>query len=123
MIIPAYIPGWKRPPKELAAVFEPHERFKVQKEVSADHVLFTFAEETIPVMATNTRDEAVMIHKETTLGQSELVARDKIQNITTLKKRKSPQRTDTKDARYDLHPVRNSIDTGISRKHKQSSLN
>ena len=43
MIIPAHIPGWKRPPKELDAVLEPHERFKVDKEVSADHVLFNFA--------------------------------------------------------------------------------
>ena len=33
MTIPAHIPGWKRPPIELAAVFEPHGRFKVDKEV------------------------------------------------------------------------------------------
>ena len=70
MIIPAHISGWKRPPKELAAVFEPHERFKVDKEVNADYILFNFAEETIPEMVTNTGDEAVMIHKNTTLGQS-----------------------------------------------------
>ena len=114
MIIPAHIPGWKRPPIELAAVFEPHERFKVDKEVSADHVLFNFSEETIPVMVTNTGDEAVMIHKDTTLGQSELVAMDKIQNISTLKNRKSPKLTDKKDAKYALKLVKNSIDTGIS---------
>ena len=63
MIIPAHIPGWKRPSIELAAVFEPHERFKVDKEVSADHVLFNFSEETTPVIVSNTRDEATMIHK------------------------------------------------------------
>ena len=113
MIIPAHIPGWKRPPIELAAVFEPQERFKVDKEVSADHVLFNFADETIPVMITNTGDEALMIHKQTTLGQSELVATDKIQNISTLKNRKSPKLTDKKDAKYDLKFVKNSIDTGI----------
>ena len=62
MIIPAHIPGWERPPMKLAAVFEPHEWFKVYKEVSADRVLFMFTEETIPVMVTNTGDEAVMIH-------------------------------------------------------------
>ena len=118
MIIPAHIPGWKRPPIELAAVFEPHERFKVDKEVSADHVLFKFAEETIPVMVTNTGDEAVMIHKGTTLGQSELVATDEIQNISTLKSRKSPKLTDKKDAKYDLKLVKNSIDTGISQEAK-----
>ena len=30
MIIPAYIPGWKRSPIELAAVFEPHEQFEAE---------------------------------------------------------------------------------------------
>ena len=118
MIITAHIPGWKRPPIELAAVFEPHERFKVDKEVSADHVLFNFSEETIPVMVTNTGDEAIMIHKNTTLGQSELVATDKIQNISTLKSRKSPKLTDKKDAKYDLKLVKISIDTGISQEAK-----
>ena len=114
MIIPAHIPGWKRPPIELAAVLEPHERFKVDKEVSDDQVLFNFAEETIQGMVTNTGNGAVMIHKETTLGQSELLATEKIQNISTLKSRKSPKLTDKKDAKYDLKLVENSIDTGIS---------
>ena len=54
MIILAHIPGWKRPPIGLAGVFEPQERLKVDKEVSADHVLFNFAEETNQVMVTNT---------------------------------------------------------------------
>ena len=67
MIISAHIPGWKRPPIELAPVFEPLERFKVNKEVSADQVLFNFAEETIPVMVTNTGDEEDMIYKDSTL--------------------------------------------------------
>ena len=53
MIIPPYIAGWKRSPIELAAVFEPHERFQVQKEFSAAHVLFNFAEEIIRVLAKN----------------------------------------------------------------------
>ena len=118
MIIPTHITGWKRPPIELAAVFEPHELFKVNKEVSADNVLFNFSEETIPVMVTNTGDEAVMIHKETTLGQSELVATDKIQNISTLRNRKSPKLTDKKDAKYDLKLVKKSIDTGFSQEGK-----
>ena len=114
LIIPAHIPEWKRPPIELAAVFEPHERFKVDKEDSADHVLFNFAEATIPVMVTNTGDEAGMIHKDTTLGEFELVAMDKIRNISTFKSRKSSKLTDKKDAKHDLKLVKNSIDTGIS---------
>ena len=69
-------------------------------------------------MVTNTGDEAAMIHKDTTLGQSELVATDKIQNISTLKNSKSPKFTDKKDAKYDLKLVKNSIDTSISQEAK-----
>ena len=65
-------------------------------------------------MVTNNGDEAIKIHKETTLGQSELVATDKIQNISTLKSRKSPKLTNQKDAKYDLNFVKSSVDTGIS---------
>ena len=116
MIIPAHIPhpGMETPPIELTAVFEAHQRFQVDKEGSADHVLFNFAEETISVIVTNTGDEAVMIHKETTLGQYELVATDKIQVISTLKCRKSPKLPDKKDAKHDLKLVKNFIDTGVS---------
>ena len=89
MIRPAHTPGRKRTTIELAVVFEPHIRFKVDKEVSADHVLRNFAEETIPLTVTTTGGEAVMIHKETTLGQSELVATHKIQNISGVKVRKT----------------------------------
>ena len=67
MIIPAHIPGWKPPPMQLAVVFEPHERFLVDNDVSANHVFFVFAGEMIPVMVVNSGDEGVMIHKLTTL--------------------------------------------------------
>ena len=73
MIIPSHIPGWKRPPIALAAVFESHERLNTENQVRADHVMFNFAEEMIPVMVTNCGDEAVMIHRKTILRQSELV--------------------------------------------------
>ena len=65
-------------------MFEPHERFQTENQVSADHVLFNFAEEIILVMVINFGDEAVMIHRKTTLGQSELVKIEKIQKISTL---------------------------------------
>ena len=77
-------------------------------------VLFNFAEETIPVIVTNTENEAVMIHKETTLGQSEPVATDKFQNISTLESCEISKLTDNTDAKYDLKLFKNSIDTGIS---------
>ena len=74
-------------------------------------------------MVTNTGDEAVLIHKDTTLGQSELVATNKIQNISTLKSRKSPKLTDKKDAKYDLKLVKTLPILASPWKQKQSSLN
>ena len=91
MIIIVHITGWKRPTMELAAVLEKHQRFKVDKNVSADHVLFDFAEETIPMMVTNTGDKEVVIHEETTLGQSQLVATGEIENNSTVKSRQKPE--------------------------------
>ena len=55
-----------------------------------------------------------MIQKQTTLGQSEIVARKKIPNISTLKCRKSPKLTNKKHAKYDLNLFKKSTDTGIS---------
>ena len=66
--MPAHIPRWKCPPKQPDAVSEPHEWFQVENEVTADHVLFNFAEETFPVMATDSGAEAVIIHTQATLG-------------------------------------------------------
>ena len=58
---------------ELATLLEPHERFKADKEVSADLVLFNSAEIISQVMVTYTGNEAVIIHKDTTVGQYEVV--------------------------------------------------
>ena len=117
------MPEWKRPSIELAAVYELHERFKVENEVTADHVLFNFSKETVPLMVINSVDEPVMIHRKTTLGPSQLAAQDKIQNLGTLKSPKSPKLTDRNDAKYDLNLVKNSIDTGIPPEKEQGSLN
>ena len=90
------------------------EQFQAENEVSANHVSFNFASETIAVLVVNCGDEAVMIQKQTTLGQSELVATEKIQDISTLKSRKTPKLTDRKDTKYDFILVKESVDTGIS---------
>ena len=76
MIVPAHISGYKHPRIELAAVFEPHEWFKVENEVSADHVLFNFPEKTILVMVIMCGYETVRIHEQTKVGQPDLVATD-----------------------------------------------
>ena len=115
--------GCKRPPIELAAVFEPHERFQVEIEVSTDHVSFSFAEGTMPLMEVISAGEAVIIHKRSTLGQPELVAKDEIQNINTLKSRKNAELNDAKDTKFSLKLFKNSIDSGESSKQKRSSLN
>ena len=69
-------------------------------------------------MVVNSGSEAVMVYKHTKLGQSELVATDKIQNTSTPESRKSPKLTDKNDARYGLELVKNSVDTGCSRQAK-----
>ena len=56
MIIPAHIPGRKRPLIQFADAFEPHERLKTENHVSADRGLFNFAKGKIPVMVTNCGD-------------------------------------------------------------------
>ena len=67
-------------------------------------------------------DEAFILHKQTTLGQPELVATEKIRNISTLKSRKSPKLPDKKDAKHNLKLVKNSINTGISPRSKSELL-
>ena len=88
-------------------MIERHERFKTENQASADHVLFNFPVEMIPVMVTSCGDEVVMIHTKTTLGQSEIIEKGKNQNISTLRRRKSPKLTDKNDAKYDLTLVKN----------------
>ena len=122
MIIPAHCKKWRRGPIKLADVFEPHERFHVVNEVSVDHVLFNFADEMNPVMVLNSGDEAVKIHKKIKLRQPELDATDEIQNIITLKSRKSPKLTDNKDASYDSKLVKVPSILVFLPKQRQSSL-
>ena len=69
-------------------------------------------------MVTISGDEAVLIHKHTTLGQSELVAKDKIRNISKQKDWKSLKLTDNKEAKYDLKLFDNFIDNGFSSEAK-----
>ena len=48
------------------------------------------------------------------MGQFELVARDKLQNVITLKNRKNPKLTGKMDAKYNLILAKNSVKTAFS---------
>ena len=81
-ILPAHIPNWKRPPFHLNAVFEPLEKFTMSENISAPNILFDFSDEMIPVIMTNTTDSEITIYKNTTLGSSEFVSDDIINNVS-----------------------------------------
>ena len=81
-ILPAHIPNWKRPLFHLNAVFEPLEKFTLSEDISAPNILFDFSDKVIPVNLTNTTDSDVTIYKNTTLGSSELVSEETINNVS-----------------------------------------
>ena len=90
-VVPAFIPGWQRPPIALAALFEPNERFIGDKALTAPDKLFNYSKDVILVVVENSGDEPVTLCKDTTLGTSEIVPKKHIQNVGVHKpKEKSP---------------------------------
>ena len=71
MIVPGTIPGWKTPPVERVALFEPHERFIDNENQIAHVALFSFEKGIVPITIGNTNDEVLTIYKDTTLGSSQ----------------------------------------------------
>ena len=112
-IIPAHIPNWKRPPKQVCALFEPRDKFESNNEVSATNVLFDLTEEVIPIAIDNKTEEEITIYKSTTLGLSEIVPEAVINNISKLPKALP---VPTKNNKYDLNILRKSIDKDIPKR-------
>ena len=54
MIVPAAIPGWKRPPVARVALFEPQERFKNNVNQMEQATLFSNEKGIVPITITNT---------------------------------------------------------------------
>ena len=124
-IPPAHIPNWMRPRFHLKAVFELLEKFAMSEDISAPNILFDFSDEMIPVIMTNTTDSEITIYKNTTLGSSQLVFDEIINNFSRpLLAPSAPpaagsvqNRTDS--SRYDLQTVITSVDPTIHRQYHQ----
>ena len=114
-VVPAFIPDWKRPPKALAALFQPNERFNGDKALTAPDMLFNYSEDVIPVIVENSGDEPVTLYKDRTLGTSELVPKEHIQNVGVHKpKEKSQLKFNRNDEKYNLMHVKTAVDNQLS---------
>ena len=125
-ILPAHIPKWKKLPFHLNAVFEPLGKFTLSGDISASNIPFDFSDKTIPVILTNKTDSEITIYKNTTLGSSELLSDDIVNNVSRpliarwaapdagwIQKRKEY-------SKYNLQTVINSVDPNIHwRNHQQ----
>ena len=110
-VVPAFIPDWKRPPIALAALFEPNERFNGDKALTASDTLFNYSEDVIPVVVENSGDEPVTLYKVTTLGTSEIVPKEHIQNVGVHKPKESSQlKFNRIDEKYNLMHVKTTVD-------------
>ena len=92
---------------------------------SVPNILFDFSDGMIPVILINTTDSEITIYKNTTLGSSELVSDEIINNVShpLVAPSASPaagsvhSRTDS--SKYDLQIVITSVDPTIHRQYHQ----
>ena len=76
----------------------------------APNVLFDLTEEVNPITIDNKTEEEITIHKNTTLGFSEIVPEAVLNHISKLPKSLPPP---IKNCKYDLNLLNKSIDGGI----------
>ena len=113
-VVPAFIPDWKRPPIALAALFKPNEQFNGDKALTAPDMLFNYSEDVIPVIVENSGVEPVTLNKDTTLGVSEIVPKEHIQNVGVHKpKEKSQLKFNRNDENYNLMHVKTAVDNQL----------
>ena len=113
-VVPAFIPDWKRPPIALAALFEPNEQFNGDKALTAPDMLFNYSEDVIPVVVENSGDEPVTLYKHTTIGTSEIVPKEHIQNVGVHKpKEKSRLKFNRNDEKYNLMHLNTAVDNQL----------
>ena len=113
-VVPAFIRDWKRPPIALAALFEPNERFNGGEALTAPDMFFNYSEDVIPVVVENSGDEPVTLYKDTTLGTSEKVPKEHIQNVGVHKhKEKSQLKFNRNDDKYNLMHVKTAVDNQL----------
>ena len=97
----------------------------MSEDISAPNILFDFSDEMIPVIMTNTTDSEFTIFKNTTLGSSELVSDEFINNVSRqLLAPSAPPAAGsvqnwTDSSRYDLQTVITSVDPTFHRQYHQ----
>ena len=113
-VVLVFIPGWKRPPIALAALFETNERFNGDKAFTAPDMLFNYSEDVFPVIVKNSGDEPVTLYKNKTLGTSGIVPKEHIQNVEVHKpKEKSQLKFNRNDEKYNLMHVKTAVDNQL----------
>ena len=113
-VVPAFFPDWKRPPMALAALFEPTGRFNGDKALTAPDMLFNYSGDVIPVVIEKSGDDPVTLYKNTTLGTSEKVPKEHLQNVGVQKpKDKSPTKFNRTDEKYNLMHVKTTVDNQL----------
>ena len=127
MVVSASIPGWKRAPVELVGAFEPSRKFNGNHQITAPDMLFKLTGDSIPVVVENSTDTPITVYKNTTLGTSEVIPREQIQNISTQQEQspkikpdpKSQRKFEIADEKYDLNHVKASVDKELSTSIKE----
>ena len=124
-LLPAHIPDWKKPPIPLNAIFEPLEKFNSTRDVVAPNILFNYSEETIPIVFNNTASSDITIYKNTTLGTSEIVSEDCLNNVSQSPSPRPSQKPNQsqvktkKNMKYDLESLFSNLGEDIDENYRQ----
>ena len=83
MILPARTLEWKPPLTGKPALFEPLARNSTSKDAELPGVLFSFAEENVPVTIENAGDEVITVYENTTLSTSDFSRKQTLNHIVS----------------------------------------
>ena len=119
MIVPGTIPGWKAPPVARFALFALHERFITNENQIAQDALLSFEKGIVHITIANTNDEVLTIHKDTTLGSSQLVSDRLIQDVN----QRQTKKYNKIDPKCDLENVKKAISKEINNKSRANLRN
>ena len=110
MIVPGTIPGWKAPPVARIVFLNSTSDIDNENQIAQD-ASFNFEKGIIPFTVANTNQKVLTIHRDTTLGSSQLVSDRLIQEIN----QKQMKKYNEVDPKYDLENVKKSISKEINK--------
>ena len=98
----------------MTELFEPNGQFNGDNALTVLDVLFNYREGVNPVVIENPDDEAVTIYKDTTLGTSEMVPKEHIQDVGIHKPEdKSQTKIKRIDEKFNLMQVKTAADNQL----------